>query len=83
MKRTVQPRRMPGNGTRWEYTVVLVEADWVETEMNSDDFIVTDTRLLSVILPSLLEQGWGMVWAMVHPWSEGAIEYVFKRCQMA
>jgi|GEM_PF-5719066 len=83
MQRTVQLRRMPGDGTRWEYTVVLVEADWAETKMNSDDFIVTDIRLLSTIPLSLSEQGWEMVRAMVYPWSEGTIEYVFKRRQMA
>jgi hypothetical protein len=63
--------------------VVFVEAEWAETEMNSGDFIVPDTRLLSAIPPSLSEQGWEMVWAMVYPWSEGTIEYVFKRRQMA
>jgi hypothetical protein len=83
MKRTVQLRRTPGDGTKWEYTVVFVEAEWAETEMNSGDFIVPDTRLLSAIPPSLSEQGWEMVWAMVYPWSEGTIEYVFKRRQMA
>lgn len=83
MQRTVQLRRMPGDVTRWEYTVVFVEAEWPETKMNSHGFIVADTQLLSVIPSFLLGQGWEMVRAMVYPWSEGTIECVFKRRQMA